>query len=281
MVEMFLRKIPEDMRPWECNVNGVKYVYPAGTEQNVPAEVAALIDAYWEKQEVDYPETGISFNDLRDRPFGESTEVLFDQRVEFELLEGLMGITVPFPEPLEPGKTYRVTYNDVAYDCVANIGPSGELCYLGNASIMGLDDTGEPFVVLVVEEMGQVFGQIASINSDTSATVKIEKSVIHTIDTKFLPGGGGGMLVTVTQNDDDTFTPDKTFQEAINAIAAGVDVRFVIQSEGSGGRTFPALIHAELGDEFGVAPEIWLYSNWTHEQYWWTDSRFVIHGGGE
>ena len=125
---------------------------------------------------------------ILNRPFYESTEVLFDQRVEFELLEGLMGITAPFPEPLEPGKTYRVTYNDVAYDCVANIGPSGELCYLGNASIMGLDDTGEPFVVLVVEEMGQVFGQIASINSDTSATIRIEKTVIHPIDPKFLTG---------------------------------------------------------------------------------------------
>ena len=49
--EMFLRKIPEDMRPWECNVNGVKYVYPAGTEQNVPAEVAHLIDAWYVAQE--------------------------------------------------------------------------------------------------------------------------------------------------------------------------------------------------------------------------------------
>lgn len=213
--EMFLRKIPEDMRPWECNVNGVKYVYPAGTEQNVPAEVAAIIDAYWENQEVDYPETGISFNDLRDRPFYESTEVLFDQRVEFVELDGMMGIEVPFPELLEPNKTYRVTYNDVAYDCIANIGPSGDFGYLGNASIMGMDDTGEPFVVLVAEGTGQVLGQIASINSDASATIKIEKPVIHTIDPKFIPDGvGGGVVVNITEDEESgVFVADKTHGE--------------------------------------------------------------------
>ena len=156
---------------------------------------------------------------ILNRPFYESTEVLFDQRVELELLEGLMGITVPFPEPLEPGKTYRVTYNGVAYDCVANIGPSGELCYLGNASIMGLDDTGEPFVVLVVEEMGQAFGQIASINSDTSATVKIEKSVIHTIDPKYLPETGAGFNVNVWYENGE-YVSNKTYEQIKAAEAA-------------------------------------------------------------
>lgn len=201
MQEMFLRKIPEDMRPWECNVNGVKYVYPAGTEQNVPAEVAALIDAYWEKQEVDYPETGISFNDLRDRPFGDSTEVLFDQRVEFQDVgEGMMGCDCIFPELLEAGTTYIVTYNGVSYNCIpldpAGVGiPSA----LGNMLPFGAEDTGEPFLIAVPpNEVEAPYPMtILSINGDTSATIRIEKSVIHTIDPKFIPAGVGGGVVIV------------------------------------------------------------------------------------
>ena len=45
------RKIPDNMNPWTCEVNGVKYVYEAGTEQDVPEEVAHIIDAYWKSVE--------------------------------------------------------------------------------------------------------------------------------------------------------------------------------------------------------------------------------------
>lgn len=212
MVEMYLRKIPEDMRPWECNVNGVKYVYPAGTEQNVPAEVAALIDAYWEKQEVDYPETGISFNDLRDRPFGESTEVLFDQRVEFTDLDGFIGaMGIPFSEALESGKHYEVTFNGSSYPCVAVV-VTEEQTALGNLGIAGLEDTGEPFLFLVnkVVSNGNVSfeAMLVVINAVPSATIKIEKSVIHTIDPKF----GTAFRVNVWYNGS-AYVADKTCAE--------------------------------------------------------------------
>lgn len=56
--QMFLRKIPENMQPWECSVNGVKYVYPAGTEQHVPEKVAHLIDAWYAAQEQESAPSG-------------------------------------------------------------------------------------------------------------------------------------------------------------------------------------------------------------------------------
>lgn len=38
--------IPNDTRPtWSCEINGARYAYAAGTEQTVPDEVAALIEA--------------------------------------------------------------------------------------------------------------------------------------------------------------------------------------------------------------------------------------------
>lgn len=253
MQEMFLRKIPEDMRPWECNVNGVKYVYPAGTEQNVPAEVAAIIDAYWEKQEVDYTETGISFNDLRDRPFGESTEVLFDQRVEFTDGDGEVGTyTGPFTELLEADKTYSVTYNGNVYKCVPldDLG-AGYPTFIGNTSVMGGADTGEPFAIVVVEDPdGGIGTSIISCAGDTSATVKIEKSVIHTIDPKFLPGGGSGggvVEIPITWNDDqEDFTVGNTFADMRKAVDGGSTVvlkdnlgrRYHLQWDEGGGLTF-------------------------------------------
>lgn len=42
--------IPNNMRPWRCIVNGVKYEYPGGTVQTVPDEVAALI-AEWKRNQ--------------------------------------------------------------------------------------------------------------------------------------------------------------------------------------------------------------------------------------
>lgn len=36
-------KIPNDSHPWRCNINGVEYVYAAGSTQSVPEEVAQLI----------------------------------------------------------------------------------------------------------------------------------------------------------------------------------------------------------------------------------------------
>lgn len=42
---MVMIKIPDNMSPWKCEINGKRYVYAAGTEQEVPEEVAALIEA--------------------------------------------------------------------------------------------------------------------------------------------------------------------------------------------------------------------------------------------
>lgn len=208
--EMFLRKIPEDMRPWECNVNGVKYVYPAGTEQNVPAEVAALIDAYWEKQAVDYPETGISFNDLRDRPFGESTEVLFDQRVEI-LSEELM---IEGALPISDGDLVKVTWDGAEYECTAGIGANG-LAFFGNTGFMGGEDNGIPFAMATGTIDGQeMFGIIAPYFVGQTVSVKVEGLVVKTIDPKYLPESGAGFNVNVWYDSDAfEYVSDKTYEQ--------------------------------------------------------------------
>lgn len=53
--ENFLRVIPSGSDPWVAVINGEKYMYPAGTEQYVPAEVAVLIDAQELHEQPKYP----------------------------------------------------------------------------------------------------------------------------------------------------------------------------------------------------------------------------------
>ena len=53
--ETFLRMIPMGSDPWVAIINGTKYSYPAGTGQDVPAEVAVLIDAQMEHEKPKYP----------------------------------------------------------------------------------------------------------------------------------------------------------------------------------------------------------------------------------
>lgn len=121
----------------------------------------------------------------------DNSEVLFDQTVELaEMEEGITAYMGTFPKLLE-NKTYKVTYNGVSYDCVPfDPADFGLPLALGNAGPMGGNDTGEPFLMQVMDEDGDgvIDFMFVSLNGDTSATVKIEVSEIHTIDPKFLPG---------------------------------------------------------------------------------------------
>ena len=117
----------------------------------------------------------------------ESTEVVFDQRVEFTEIEGKTQYTGKFPELPEVGKTYTVTYNGTVYNCAA-LGIDG-MRFIGNAVVAGMDNTGEPFAIGVIKNGVEGDGVpdmfMFPLDGSTSATVKIEKSVIHTIDPKF------------------------------------------------------------------------------------------------
>ena len=211
--EMFLRKIPEDMRPWECNVNGVKYVYPAGTEQNVPAEVAALIDAYWEKQEVDYPETGISFNDLRDRPFGEDMEVLFDQRVEFTTDGAYVQNSAL---PISNGDFVKVTLDGVEYELTAEVAAlSPTVVCFGNAGFFGGTFSEIPFGVATGSMDGEeALSVVAPYYKGATVPIKIERTKVKTIDPKFLPEMSSYCHVNIWYDENDgEYKSDKTYDD--------------------------------------------------------------------
>lgn len=239
METTYTRTIPDNMRPWRCEVNGKRYVYEPGTEQNVPYEVAALIDAYWAKQESKFPDMRMSYNELKDRPCYEETVTLFDKTVEFAEIEGMLGGQATNYNGLEIGETYTVTYNGAEYECTANNPYEGETenVFIGNNSVFGMEDTGEPFFMVCIYDAADniqayVF-EIISLDGSTSASIKIEKTVVHTIDPKFLPSSGGSTMTVEVWYDSAqetyTYSPKAAFNDVVLALASGTIVQFILR----------------------------------------------------
>ena len=98
---------------------------------------------------------------------------------------------------IEDGKTYTVTYNGTAYECVAKYySIEGlEMYVLGNFDLStGIGDTGEPFVIssLTTQEDVESFGTGVMISPlggsiPTSLAISYETENITPIKTKYLP----------------------------------------------------------------------------------------------
>lgn len=91
---------------------------------------------------------------------------------------------------LTAGKTYSVTVNGTEYNCVAidgtASGGTADDFLLGNTSIVGVGaNTGEPFVMMFVHNMGV---RMVMSDGSTTATVSIvDKQLdVHKLDNKFL-----------------------------------------------------------------------------------------------
>ena len=121
-------------------------------------------------------------------------ETLYDGSVKF--INSMGSITGIDNTKLEAGKTYRVTWNGKAYDCVAY--RTGDTL-LGNLALMYAgDDTGEPFCL----EKFSSNGSTVIKNSETAETVTLKVEipagwVYHKIPKEYLPDDiGGGVKVT-------------------------------------------------------------------------------------
>jgi hypothetical protein len=98
----------------------------------------------------------------------------------------------------EVGKNYTVTTDSGTYltVCKKIIVDEQELIMLGNAVVWGMEDTGEPFIILLFYEDEQWLIGCIDFNCGTHMTVSTAET-IHTIDPKFLPPSSGGGLPVV------------------------------------------------------------------------------------
>lgn len=172
-------KIPNIMNPFTVEVNGESYSFPAGTTQVVNQAVYDVIRNIESMVPTPNSRAGEpSFESLRDKPFGESTEVLFDQRVEL-----VDGETVMFYNlPISDGDLVAVTIDGFKYEANAHVDATGAEVFVNH----GGEENPDFFVI--TSTLADDQHTVIFVPNKASATVKIEKPVIRTIDPKFLTG---------------------------------------------------------------------------------------------
>lgn len=148
---------------------------------------------------------------ILNRPFGESTEVLFDQRVEIEAGEGNV---FQYALPISAGDSVKVTWNGAEYECTAGTG-SNNLVFFGNPAIMGGEDNGIPFIMATGTYNGEgMLGITAPDFVGQTVSVKVEGKTVKTIDPKFLPAMSSYCHVNIWYDENDgEYKSDKTYDD--------------------------------------------------------------------
>lgn len=98
--------------------------------------------------------------------------------------------TIKKAPELEVGRTYTIIYNGNSFNCVCQAAPAGLVddetaVAMGNFSVVGGANTGEPFAMLI-SNLSQEIGIIDLVGS-AAVQVEIRGEVYHKIDSKFLP----------------------------------------------------------------------------------------------
>lgn len=212
-------KIPNIMNPFTVEVNGNTYSFPAGTTQEVNQEVYDVIRNIESMVPTPNPRAGEpSFESLRDRPFGESTEVVFDQRVEM-LSEELM---IEGALPISDGDLVKVTWDGAEYECTAElVEDSIGSIFFGNPVFMGGTSNDVPFGFATGQYAGNA--RLVIIAPDyvgQSVSIKIEGNVIHPIDPKFLPEMSSYCHVNIWYNENNGGYDLDNYYENIKAAEA-------------------------------------------------------------
>ena len=252
-------KIPDNMKPWEAIINGVKYVYEAGTEQEVPDEVAAFIERLESvKPEVQEPVPpfgsaggGVtSWNDLTDKPFDSKVkivEVVPEQSVTCRNEdEEPYGKDIGFMP--EVGKKYRVFFNGDEYICDVREGEyvssddGGSAHWIGNASIrdgrlLPSENTGEPFLI---DDHWEILQWSSDLGETITIQVIAESETIKTIDPKYVDA----LYVKIFSNAYGGYYCNKTYLEILDAIRNDVCVHAVFISKSGNGY----ISHAPYGN---------------------------------
>ena len=196
--------IPECMNPFEVMIDGKYYSYPAGTTQEVPDDVAAVIESHKQTHEAqmtppsaDLPGVCLLAVDMTLRKLGVSEETkqtaILPETVvlpeSHEMSAGKYGaFALPFVA-MEVGKKYRVVADGVALEHIAT---DASYQIIGNASLFNDEtDNGWPWVfVIAMDYQVTAIGFADPAENEKSHTVAVYAVTETTtpIDPKYLPG---------------------------------------------------------------------------------------------
>lgn len=133
-----------------------------------------------------------SWADLPDKPFGETEEIVLPESlVTFAWSEEDSKYVAAVEDTSVVAKKnaiYKVIWDGTAYIC-SGVDVSAfipKTSYIGNASVLGLTDTGEPFFILMQNELGYAFFDVYATKEMTRSIVIFEL-MNRSIDSKFLP----------------------------------------------------------------------------------------------
>ena len=120
-----------------------------------------------------------SWNDLKDRPFGEDWLVPETTVEGFALMEGtLYAVQNPFSLTLSVGATYVVNWDGAEYELVCNVIEEAHLTYIGNANYTDMVSGGDiPFAFILEPESGTLFVVTESAANSHTISVKGVKTI--------------------------------------------------------------------------------------------------------
>lgn len=126
-------------------------------------------------------ETAASWNDLKDKPFGEGElTVVVPETTVTVTSEGV--IIGEYTDLIKAGSTCIVTFNGTDYECVA-VNLQGAVT-IGNIGILGMEGgSNEPFIIGTRAD----FGILLYCAEEVEATISIKAKPIIQIDEKFIP----------------------------------------------------------------------------------------------
>lgn len=156
-----------------------------------------------------------SWNDLEDKPFGETTDFveLLPSTEYAEFFEnptfGCYQHNEPATYSLIVGDIYKIIWDGVEYECVVHDVSSLMDGYvaMGNGTSWGFAGNNEPFIIAQSPSQSLMYCSLTD-TSVTPHTVQVSKEtiVIKTIDPKYLPNNiGGGGLPEITAEDEGKF----------------------------------------------------------------------------
>ena len=188
--------IPNYTRPnWICSINGHRYCYPAGSTQEVPDEVAQLIEDQQEQWPVPAPVPGnsIKWDDIEGKPFSKAVLIKKQKPGSFGELTSNYTPSV--------GEVVQVILDGVSYS--REVVQGYECVFIGNGSICYQDGGTDDHFCITWNSWGtsitikgggtypetEVIGSKEMINEDCQHYTQIPTSL--TLDELILQGTDG------------------------------------------------------------------------------------------
>lgn len=215
---------------WRGRDGGIQTVNGIEPDENGNVEIVAGTQPDWNQNDstaLDYVKNRTHWEDdgvvhkldakfLPDDVQLAKQNFLLDETDAAEATHSIFGkVWIIFKAPyLTVGKTYTVVYNGVPYDCVCQTAPASissdpNARVMGNFSVIGGANTGEPFAMLV----NAVTGNFMTIDLTGATSVRIG-----------IKGWENIFNVFVDTSDVNNMTADKTAEEIFAAANAGKTV---------------------------------------------------------